>query len=85
MNTHTFTATSPISARYWSELKDLSNGVKLELISLLSSSMVKEATKDAGNHWADRFCGSWQDSRSAEEIVEDIRKRRTTNHFDTEL
>ena len=39
MNTNVVNASSPTSAKYWSELKDLSNEVKLELISLLSSSM----------------------------------------------
>lgn len=29
--------------------------------------------------WASRFAGVWKDSRSAEEIVEDIRAARTAN------
>ena len=39
MNTTVLTKPSPISAKYWSELKDLSDNVKLELITLLSGSM----------------------------------------------
>ena len=35
--------------------------------------------------WASRFAGTWKDSRSAEEIVSDIRSARTTNTFDVEL
>ena len=35
--------------------------------------------------WADRFVGAWKDSRSAEEIVDDIRSARTANTIDVEL
>jgi len=72
-------------------LKNLSNKDKLELISLLSSSMVndEDETNDTeevtGSGWADRFCGAWKDSRSADEIVDEIRSMRTANNFDTEL
>lgn len=64
---------------------------KLELITLLSSSMVndEDEVKDAkditGTGWADRFCGAWKDSRSADEIVDEIRSMRTENSFDAEL
>lgn len=85
MNKPYFTVTSPISARYWSELKDLSDSVKLELITLLSSSMVKTESEDNSDNWADRFCGVWKDSRSADDIVDDIRSMRTANHFGIEL
>ena len=87
MNTNLITASSPISAKYWKELKGLSDNVKLELITLLSSSMThpeKENTK-ARKGWASRFAGVWQDSRSAEEIVADIQAARTNNSFDVEL
>ena len=69
MNTNALVTPSPISAKYWSELKDLSDNVKLELITLLSSSMTHV----------------WKDSRSAEDIVEDIRAARTANTFDADL
>ena len=72
--------TSPVSAKYWSELKDLSNSVKLELISLLSSSVansVSESSDEKG--WTKSFAGRWQDDRSAEEIIEDIRNSRNAN------
>lgn len=77
MNTHVLTTASPASAKYWYELKDLSNSVKLELITLLSSSMSfseSEATEDEG--WTKSFAGKWQDDRSAEEIISDIRAER---------
>ena len=35
--------------------------------------------------WASRFAGKWQDSRSAEEIIEDIRAARNANMRAIEL
>ena len=73
------TPNSPISARYWSELKGLSNDVKLELITLLSNSMASPTVEKHKSRkgWASRFCGVWKDSRSAEEIMKEIRDSRT--------
>ena len=86
MSINGLNVTSPVSARYWSELKDLSNTEKIELIALLSSSMAiaNEQTTTLKKGWASRFAGTWKDSRSAEEIVRDIRSARTTNTFDVE-
>jgi len=86
MNTTILSATSPTSAKYWSELKDLSNNVKLELITLLSSSMSypeSEASEDKG--WTKSFAGKWQDDRSSEDIIDDIRAERKTLIRDLEL
>ena len=87
MSINGLNVTSPTSARIWSELKDLSNTEKIELIALLSSSMTvaQEQTDSHKKGWASRFAGTWKDSRSAEEIVRDIRSARTTNSFDVEL
>ena len=87
MNTNLTTASSPISAKYWKELKGLSDNVKLELITLLSSSMTHPEKENAKAHkgWASRFAGVWQDSRSAEEIVADVQAARTNNSFNVEL
>ncbi len=30
-------------------------------------------------HWASEFAGKWEDERSADEIVADIREARTSN------
>ena len=87
MSINGLNVTSPNSARYWSELKGLSNTEKIELIALLSSSLTG-VNKEPVSHkkrWASRFSGVWKDSRSAEDIVEDIRTARTTNSFDVEL
>ena len=71
MNTNALVTPSPISAKYWSELKDLSDNVKLELITLLSSSMThpEEPAAKPRKGWASRFAGVWKDSRSAEELM----------------
>lgn len=87
MSINGLNVTSPVSARYWSELKDLSNTEKIELIALLSSSLTNTSEHPIPQKkgWASRFAGTWQDSRSAEDIVEDIRAARTTNAFDVDL
>jgi hypothetical protein len=87
MSINGLNVTSPNSARYWSELKSLSDTEKIELIALLSSSLTgtNEPTVSHKKGWASRFSGTWKDSRSAEEIVRDIRSARTTNTFDVDL
>ncbi len=62
---------SPASARYWDASKDLSNDIKLELISLLSSSM-----RNSEEDWTSSFAGKWQDDRTTDEIIDDIRNAR---------
>ena len=87
MSINGLNVTSPVSARYWAELKDLSDAEKIELIALLSTSMTPANEQPVSDKkgWASRFAGTWKDSRSAEEIVRDIRSARTTNTFDVEL
>ena len=41
--------------------------------------------KKAEAGWADRFAGAWEDSRSTEEIIRDIRESRTPNSREFEL
>ena len=43
----------------------------------------KKAKDDAG--WATRFVGVWEDDRTADEIVNDIRSARSTNNIDIDL
>ena len=60
-------------------LKDLSSDIKLELIAKLSASLVaKDNTPDASN-WTSEFVGRWEDDRTADEVIEDIRGARTSN------
>lgn len=42
---------------YWNILKNLSDNVKLELISLLSDSLLHREVKAKDEHWADQFAG----------------------------
>ena len=80
MNTNVLATPSPASAKYWSELKDLSNSVKLELITLLSSSVANSVSEPSSEKWWTKsFAGRWQDDRTAEEIIEDIRSSRNAN------
>ena len=43
----------------------------------------KKTKEDAG--WATRFVGAWEDQRTADEIIDDIRSARTANNIDIEL
>lgn len=72
MKGNLLTAPSPASAKYWSELANLSNDVKLELISLLSASIRLHIDDD----WTESFAGKWQDDRTTEEIIDDIHEAR---------
>lgn len=46
----------------------------------------KEVDKEESpSNWASRYAGAWKDSRSAEEIINDIREGRTTNSRNVEL
>lgn len=86
MNTATIEPTSAVGARYWSELKNLSNSVKLELITLLSSSVdLTETEQKSERGWTKSFAGRWQDDRTADEIIADIRASRNANMKDVEL
>lgn len=70
---------TPISNIYWEMLKDLSSDIKLELIAKLSASLVaKDNTSDTSN-WTSEFVGRWEDDRTADEVIEDIRGARTSN------
>ena len=86
MNTNLVTSASPASARYWHELKNLSNSVKLELITLLSSSIsFSEAENMEDKGWTKSFAGKWQGDSSAEDIINDIRAERKSLVRDLKL
>ena len=54
--------------------------MKLDLISKLSVSLIKPGKVEVEDRkWVSKFAGKWKDDRSADEIVADIRKARTTN------
>lgn len=67
------------SSIYWDMLKDLSSDIKLELIAKLSASLLaKDDAPDTPN-WTSEFVGRWEDDRTADEVIEDIRDARTSN------
>lgn len=63
---------------YWKLLSHLNSDVKLRLIAKLSGSLVTSSVGEKEN-WADEFYGAWEDSCSAEEIIENIRGSRVFN------
>ena len=69
--------------REMSPLLDNESAMTKMLAFVRSLIPAKKAKAETG--WADSFCGVWKDSRSAEQIVDDIRKMRTDNNFDTVL
>ena len=70
---------------YWKLLENLSSEVKLRLIAKLSQSLVKPAAEEEKEktNWADEFYGAWDDSRTAEEIIDDIKNSRVFNRHIT--
>lgn len=66
------------ASAYWNLLKNLGKDVKVELISLLASSLASSEPERIVNNekWASRFRGAWKDERDADEIVNDIRRSR---------
>ena len=74
METSVVRTSSPEINRYWPQLKDLSDDDKLELISLLSISMLQ-----ADNDWTSSFVGKWEDDRTTEEILDDIYSARNAH------
>ncbi len=71
---------------YWESLNKLSDTEKINLIVLLSSSLHKSKSEHKDTKkWASKYAGKWQDSRSADDIVSEIRGARTHNAFDYSL
>lgn len=59
-------------------LKKLDSDIELGLMKQVSASLVEDNTLDALN-WTSEFAGRWEDNRTADEVVEDIRGARTSN------
>ena len=91
MMTNVLPTNSPVSAKYWEELKDLSDNVKLELITLLSSSMTRSETdikKEANEKLESallKFSTDWGGDASAMDISHELREgienRRTVEEW----
>ena len=60
-------------------LKKLDSDIELGSMKQFSASLlVEDNTLDALN-WTSEFAGRWEDNRTADEVVEDIRGARTSN------
>lgn len=77
---------SPNVGTYWNLIKNLDADMKIDLISLLSDSLRKKEKPAANNTadsfhgaWIDELAGRWEDDRTTEQIVSDIREARTSN------
>ena len=60
-------------------LKNLDSDIELRSMKQFSASLlVEDNTLDALN-WTSEFAGRWDDDRTTDEVVEDIRGARTSN------
>ena len=60
-------------------LKNLDSDIELGSMKQFSASLlVEDNTLDALN-WTTEFAGRWDDDRTTDEVVEDIRGARTSN------
>ena len=69
-----------LNAEIYRAMGEIADNETLYVKSLVPT---KETKTETG--WADRFSGAWKDSRSAEEIISDIRESRTPNSREIEL
>ena len=72
---------TPQNTPYWQEIRKLNKDEKIQLLALISTSLVEESQSQAAaepqpasaaSAWTDRFAGKWQDSRSASQLLDDI-------------
>lgn len=63
-------------ARYFGFLKNMDDQSKKKLISQLADSIESKGETKTG---IDHLFGSWEDDRSAEEIISEIRESRIEN------
>ena len=57
----------------------LDNESAMEKMLAFVRTLVPAKKEKAEAGWADRFAGAWKDSRSTEEIINDIRESRMPN------
>ena len=74
-----------ISDKYLRDIYNLSNEDKLDLVDLIIKSMrvarskINIGVSKKSINWVDELEGKWIDSRSADEMISDIRTARTNN------
>lgn len=92
MNGTVLTHHSPISLRYWEMLKGLSDSVKMELVALLSTSIVNkdevaesEMTDEEKEREFWSLCGCWKDDPEDAARMEATIKDGRKNEFIREI
>ena len=71
--------------KYLRDIYNLSNEDKLDLVDLIIKSMrvarskINIGVSKKSINWVDELEGKWIDSRSADEMISDIRTARTNN------
>ena len=74
-----------ISDKYLRDIYNLSNEEKLDLVDLIIKSMRVAHSKigigisKKSKNWVDELEGKWIDSKSADDMINDIRSARTKN------
>ena len=60
-------------------LKKLDSDIELGSMKQFSASLLVEDNMLDALNWTSEFAGRWEDNRTADEVVEDIRGARTSN------
>ena len=61
-------------------MKGLGSDIKLRSIKQVSASLLADDdVPDTLLDWTSEFAGQWEDDRTADEVIEDIRGARTSN------
>lgn len=68
----------PAAVPYWNMIKNSSREVKESLLNMLYVSLTEENRRTSVNN-VKLLSGTWEDSRTTEEIVADLRASRTSN------
>ena len=77
--------TIAISDKYLRDIYNLSNEEKLDLVDLIIKSMrfarskINIGVNKKSINWVDELEGKWIDSKSADDMINDIRSARTKN------
>lgn len=92
MNGMSLTSPSPISLRYWDMLKSLSDTVKMELVAMLSTSVVNkevveepELTEEERKRELLSLAGCWADDPEDAARMEAAIKNGRKNEFMREI
>lgn len=68
----------PAAVPYWNMIKNSSREVKESLLNMLYVSLTEENSRTSKND-VKLLSGTWEDSRTTEEIIADLRASRTSN------